>query len=143
MVRRSAGWNLGVSLIEDAEPVSAGDLGSLDEFFLKPLAQADTLLVNVDRPPANPNILRNGDGVWAIDFDACLYFGRLLAAPAVRQSALLAGHFLANTPYDLGPPHALDADAVREIVGAIPDEWFAGLPLPRSEFAARLVTYCT
>lgn len=140
MVKRSAGWNLGIALIPDARPAPLADL---DDAFLAPLARADQALVNVDRPAGNPNILADAGGAaWAIDFDACLFARRLLNGGAQQPDALPATHFLAGSAHDRAARARVPAETLRDAVAALPDAWLAALGADRGAFTANLEAYC-
>ncbi|MGE0044218.1 MAG: HipA family kinase [Hyphomonadaceae bacterium] len=140
LVKRSAGWNLGVAFIANAEPVNGIDALSRD--FLAALARVDALLENVDRTVKNPNLLRDADHkAWAIDFDGCFFVHRLIAREAAPPSALPANHLLAGAGLDQSPARIGDVDALIAHLDAAPDAWFADMPIARSELTRRLAAY--
>lgn len=142
MVKRSAGWNLGVAFIANAEAVSADALDALPRDFLAALARLDALLENVDRTRKNPNLLRDADHrPWAIDFDGCFFVHRLIAREARPPEKLPANHLLADAGLDQTPVRIADAAALAAHLEAAPEAWFADLPITRVEFTRRLMAY--
>jgi hypothetical protein len=147
MLQRSYGWNLGIALIPDAEPVKPDALGDLPADFLTHLAFADRLLQNVDRTAKNPNLLRSPQGIFAIDFGSCLFLNRIATRRTSFPFALPQNHFLAGTPRAAASPllGASDVTAAIEVVPhliqACPAEWIASLPFKRQELEWRLIRY--
>lgn len=146
LVKRSRGWNLGVSFIPDSRPFGSAELPSLPRDFLLRLACADRLLQNVDRGSANPNLLAGPDQVWAIDFGSCLFLNRILAGRKTFGFRLPAGHFLARSavatapcidPAAPSPAEAMLPDLLRNC----PDAWLQGLPLDREGLGLQLGAY--
>jgi hypothetical protein len=146
-VRRSAGWNLGISFIPEAMTLEADQLTDLPADFLARLAFADRLLQNVDRTAKNPNILGSPQGVFAIDFGSCLFLNRIASRKSIFPFALPPNHFLAGTPRAtaspvLGTGNVSDAiAAVPGLIGGCPAEWLASLPFGHDEFEGRLLRY--
>ena len=105
----------------------------------------DAFVLNVDRTPRNPNLLRWHHGLWLIDHGAALYVhhssGDPVARagerfPAIRDHVLLpfAGPI---TEADARLAPALDAGRVHAIAGELPDDW-ADAATYASHLAARL-----
>lgn len=145
-VQRSAGANLGVAFVTDAHDVKAADLARLPEPFLTRLAAVDVLLQNVDRTPANPNIMRDAAGVhWAIDFGACLLIDRLARGAVEPRLELPPNHFLAPRDKRLYSVRetaaAIGEPDLRAIVDALPEPWLEDLALSRQSLLWRLMTY--
>ena len=91
----------------------------------------DALVLNVDRTPRNPNLLRWHHGLWLIDHGAALYVhhapGDPIARaadrfPAIRDHVLLpfAGP-IADADGRLAPK--LDAARVEAIARELPGDW--------------------
>ena len=99
----------------------------------------DALLTNVDRSPANPNLLVWHQQMWLIDHGAALYLqhgGLRPAEQAARAFPQIAEHVL--LPF-AGPVRDADArlagraaDAFRDAVAAVPSDW--GTPAGIEEF---------
>ncbi len=144
-VQRSAGANLGVAFIADANDLKASELAGLPEDFALRLAATDALLQNVDRTAANPNIMRDAAGVyWAIDFGACLLIERLARGAFQPRLDLPPKHFLGGRSVadDARSSAAqIDAAFLEPVIGAIPRDWLADVGLSGEELLQRLVTY--
>ena len=146
LVQRSAGWNLGISMIDGARPLAADELAALPAPFVRRLVVAGRLLQNVDRSLRNPNVLADATGeLWAIDFGACLFLDRVLRG-AVPSFGLVPDHMLRDT--DVSPLAAAvvvrrlpDVETLSDWLAEVPDEWLAGVPLPRDVLAQAVVDY--
>ena len=101
----------------------------------------DALVQNVDRSPRNTNLLVWHGNLWLIDHGAALYFhhnwpglgGPGLAAASQRPYVAAREHVLlpfAKTlrEADEGLAPSLTEEALREVVGLVPDEWLEGEP---------------
>ncbi len=152
MVRRSAGWNLGVSMIAGARHLEHAELFRLPAPFVQRLVVADRLLQNMDRGERNPNVLTDATGeLWAIDFGACLFLERILRRAAGGTApftfALAGDHFAcvvkAPPPLaaDLVAQRMPDAETIAGWLEPLPEEWFAGVALSRAELAAAVAAY--
>ena len=145
-VQRSAGPNLGIAFIADAENVTGRELASLPGDFLHTLAAVDALLQNMDRTASNPNILRDRAGtLWAIDFGACLLIDRLARGALEPRLDLPANHFLANSDTHIGAARraalVIDVEQIRAAIERLPEAWLADLEIERQELARRFTTY--
>ena len=127
-LQRSAGWNLGVEFVDDAQDVAAHGLGDLPADFLDRLSSVDSLLQNVDRTLQNPNLLRDREGdYWAIDFGACLFLDRFARFGPRMKFDLPTNHFAAG--HRMTPPILEKAYVpLREVVSDIPDSWTDTVP---------------
>ncbi len=137
MLQRSYGWNLGIAYLPDAEPVMAADLAACDPATLDAIARADTVLQNVDRTSRNPNLLRAGGRLRAIDYDACLYLSRALGPLRPPTLTLPAGHLLAGRE-DHTPLPPIDVAA---LVADAPAAWIEAAATDRPTLAAALDRY--
>jgi hypothetical protein len=96
----------------------------------------DALVANVDRTARNPNLLVWHRRLWLIDHGAALYFHHAdgdYAARARAPFALIRDHVLLPLAdrldaVDAPLAAALDAERVRGIVAAVPDEWLQADP---------------
>ena len=134
LLAASAGLNVGMDFLPGAMPYSPawppGPELSADVVWF------DALVLNVDRTPRNPNLLRWHGRTWLIDHGAALYVhhggGDVLAraqAPftAIRDHVLLpyAGSVL-DADARLGD--ALDRPALEAIAALVPEDWAGGAP---------------
>jgi hypothetical protein len=122
-LQRSAGWNLGVAFVDDAQDVAANGLGDVPADFLDRLSSVDSLLQNVDRTLQNPNLLRDRKGeYWAIDFGACLFLDRFARFGSRMTFELPTNHLAAGRR--VAPlPFENSYAPLRELVSNIPDAW--------------------
>lgn len=152
MVRRSAGWNLGVAMIEGARHLEHADLFRLPAPFVQRLVVADRLVQNMDRGERNPNVLADATGeVWAIDFGACLFLERILrraaGGTAPYSFALAKDHFarVIKAPPPLSPAVVAQRLPNAAVIGAwleeLPEEWFAEVAPSRAALAAAIAAY--
>lgn len=127
-LQRSAGWNLGVEFVEDAEDVTSASLGNLPTEFLDRLAAVDALLQNVDRTAQNLNILRDREGrYWAIDFGACLFLDRFARNGSRMTFTLPKNHFLADGRVQILRPEN-PSSLLQELLGDLPEPWLDTFP---------------
>jgi hypothetical protein len=145
-LQRSAGPNLGIAFIADAENVTATQLASLPGDFLDTLAAIDALLQNVDRTRSNPNILRDRCGTpWAIDFGACLLFDRLARGAPVPRLDLPQNHLLADNDTYIGAARqaalCIETKHIRAAVERVPEAWLADWGIARHELQRRCLAY--
>jgi hypothetical protein len=129
LIAASSGRNLGMDFLPGALPFTPklppeAELAAAVVWF-------DALVLNVDRTPRNPNLLRWHGALWLIDHGAALYVhhgaGDPVARagerfPAIRDHVLLpfAGS-IADADADLAP--RLDAARVEELAGELPADW--------------------
>jgi hypothetical protein len=134
LLAASAGLNVGMDFLPGALPYTParapGAAGAADVVWF------DALVLNVDRTPRNPNLLRWHGRAWLIDHGAALYVhhggGDVLARagapfPAVRDHVLLplAGSLAASDERLAG---MLDRGALEAIAALVPGDWAGGAP---------------
>jgi hypothetical protein len=137
-LQRSAGWNLGVEFVEDAEDVTSASLGDLPAGFLDRLAAVDAFVQNVDRTAQNLNILRDREGrYWAIDFGACLFLDRFARDGSRMIFALPKNHILADRRAPILRPDD-PLSLLHELVDDVPDPWLDTFPGGRNGLLVRL-----
>ncbi len=138
MLQRSWGWNLGVAFVPDARPVPAAAALAFEPAALDALARSDALLQNMDRTARNPNLIAADGRLWAIDYNACLYLSRALAATRPPARDLPAGHLLAGR---LAVPAPMPDLGLAALVAAAPDAWIEAAGCERGTLAAALGRY--
>jgi hypothetical protein len=133
LLMASAGLNLGVDFL----PGALGFGASVDEDpdFCGNVVWFDALVMNLDRTPRNPNLLRWHRRTWLIDHGAALYPQHSeagLAASARDPFRLIAQHVLlpyagsiADADARLADPAA---DAFGDAIAEVPREWLARDP---------------
>jgi len=130
----SAGVNLGMDFLPGALPFSPKRPPNAEE--AADVVWLDALMLNVDRTPRNPNLLRWHHRTWLIDHGAALYVhhggGDVLAAagsrfPAIREHVLLphAGP-IADADARLAPQ--LDRARLEAIAALVPPDWAGDAP---------------
>ena len=130
----SAGMNLGMDFLPGALPFSPAlppdpDLAADVVWF-------DSLVLNVDRTPRNPNLLRWHGRTWLIDHGAALYVhhggGDVLAAAGARfepiRDHVLLRHAAPIAEADARLSGRLDRPALEAIAGLVPSEWAGDSP---------------
>ncbi len=133
LIRASGGLNLGLDYLPGSvmfDPVAekpASDLASRIVWF-------DAYVTNIDRTPRNANLLMWHRKLWLIDHGAALYFHHSWTDMDRRPKdpfALIKDHILLPFASALeavdGPmTTTITENAIREIVGRIPDDWMYG-----------------
>src|SRR4051794_31998980 len=130
----SAGTNLGLDFLPGALPFSPARPPEPE--LAADVVWLDALLLNVDRTPRNPNLLRWHARTWLIDHGAALYVhhggGDVLAGagqrfPAIRDHVLLpyAGPIAEADERLAG---RLDRPALDAIAELVPAEWTGDAP---------------
>jgi hypothetical protein len=130
----SAGINLGLDFLPGSLPFSPAR--PPDGALAADVVWFDGLVLNVDRTPRNPNLLRWHGRTWLIDHGAALYVhhggGDVLAgagAPfaAIRDHVLLP-HADSVLDADTRLAGRLDRSALEAIEAMVPAEWRDGAP---------------
>jgi hypothetical protein len=130
----SAGINLGMDFLPGALPFSPAR--PPDPELAADVVWFDSLVLNVDRTPRNPNLLRWHGQTWLIDHGAALYVhhggGDVLAGararfPAIRDHVLLP-HAGSVREADARLAGRLDRPALEAIAGLVPDGWAGESP---------------
>ncbi len=147
LLRASAGWNLGLRHLPGATDVRGAALAAVDEELASRIAWLDGLVMNVDRTPANPNLLAWQDRLWLIDHGAALSYqydwAAVTEASPRRPGPPLAGHALAARATRLAAlDDALAATMTRAVIDAalarVPDELLVTAPSGSLAEPARL-----
>jgi hypothetical protein len=136
LIVASGGVNLGVDFLPGALAYTPAGAAQPDDDFAAGLVWLDALLTNVDRMPANPNLLVWHERIWLIDHGAALYLqhGGLRPAehatqafPQIAQHVLLprAGSILEA---DERLAAQLETELIDRIVSLVPAEWLVAAP---------------
>ena len=149
LLRASEGLNVGLDFLPGALPFNP--LEAVAPATAADIVWFDALVLNVDRTPRNPNLLRWHRDLWLIDHGAAFFRHHGADAPgwdaataAVEPFAMIADHVLLG---DAGPAAEADArlagllddDVLRRLVALVPPEWAD--PAPYLEFLrARLAS---
>jgi hypothetical protein len=130
----SAGINVGMDFLPGALPFTPGR--PPDGELAADVVWFDSLVLNVDRTPRNPNLLRWHGRTWLIDHGAALYVhhggGDVLAGagsrfPAIRDHVLLP-HAGSLTDADARLIGRLDRSALEAIAELVPAAWLGDAP---------------
>ena len=141
LLAASAGTNVGLDFLPGALPYAPARPPAPE--LAADVVWLDALVLNVDRTPRNPNLLRWHGRTWLIDHGAALYVhhggGDVLAAarapfPAVRDHVLLA-HAGSLLDADDRLAGRLDRGTLASVAALAPPEWTGGAPY--SEHLAR------
>jgi hypothetical protein len=136
LIRASGGLNLALDYLPGSlgfDPI----VGPLDPTLAARILWFDALVQNVDRSTRNTNLLVWHEKLWLIDHGAALYFhhnwpdrtGPALEAAAQRPYAAARDHVLlplsgSSIPQaDTALAPLLTLEALRRLVGLVPDEW--------------------
>lgn len=140
LLRKSFGVNLGIQLIEGAQPLSAEEVRALPLPFLHDLVAVDAFFGNYDRLETSPNVARDTYGrPWLLDHGSCRFLDPMVAA---RPLALPRVHLLAHTGDELLRPDVLRRLAVSAALEAasatVPETWLQETGLNVSLLKQRL-----
>ncbi len=133
LLKASVGLNLALHYLSGAITFDAS-VTQIDAITASKIVWLDCLLTNVDRTPRNTNMLIWHKELWLIDHGAALYFHHSWhnwLEAAKKPFVQVKDHVL--LPYateldmvDAELGNVITAELIQNIVGLIPDEWFAG-----------------
>ena len=143
LIAASGGRNLGMDFLPGALPFTPklppeAELAADVVWF-------DALVLNVDRTPRNPNLLRWHHGLWLIDHGAALYVHHVPGDPVARAGerfAAIRDHVLLPFAGSIEEADArladrLDGGRLEAIAAELPADW-ADAGLYAAHLAARL-----
>jgi hypothetical protein len=130
----SAGLNIGMDFLPGALPFSPER--PPDPELSADVVWFDALVLNVDRTPRNPNLLRWHGRTWLIDHGAALYvhhgggdvLGRAGAPFAAVRDHVLLPHAGSLLDADARLAGVLDRGALEAIAGMVPPGWTGDAP---------------
>lgn len=147
LLRASVGLNLGMRFLPNAfgydvllQPPPPADLASRVVWF-------DAYVTNVDRTPANVNILVWQGNLWLIDHGAALYFHyrwinhrehSRTSFPRIRDHVLIV-YASAMTDADAALRPLITDALIDELTASIPEEWLLRPPASDTPDAQRRV----
>jgi hypothetical protein len=147
LLSASAGLNVGLDFLPGS--LAYNPLDAVAAELAAEVVWFDALVLNVDRTPRNPNLLRWHDVLWLIDHGASFFRHHRAGDPGWDASAAAREPFPAISEHVLIDSAAplqsvderlagrLDGAALERIAGLVPSEW--GEAGPYAEFlAARL-----
>lgn len=132
----SAGQNLGFRWLEGAEPLTAAAARDMEDQFALPVLWLDALVMNLDRSPANTNVLISNGQPWLIDHGAALVFQYDWArvsedsprAPARHDLHLFGERRHLLPAWDEQLAKALTREVLERATAQVPDSFLAGRP---------------
>ena len=139
LLAASAGTNLALDFLPRSLPYAPGHPPTPE--LAAAVVWLDALVMNVDRTPRNPNLLRWHEDLWLIDHGAAFFRHHGDGAPDPAGSfPMIAEHVLLPAAGDLHEAQARLAPLVtRELVdglaGAVPAAWGVD-PAPYASFVA-------
>lgn len=127
LIMRSHGFNLSVEFIEDAVPFKLHRADTIDLTMKNRIYCFDVLFLNIDRTDINPNIVFSHDDMFCLDFAASLAMKMLINGERYSEKTslpLLRRHpfYSEKNKTEIIEP-VISAEAVQEIIHALPDEW--------------------
>lgn len=132
LLKTSTGLNLGLHYLSGAitfDPVAT----RVDAEFASRVVWLDCLLMNVDRTFRNTNMLMWKREVWLIDHGASLYFHHSWndLDNAAKPFPMIRDHVFLPLATELDQVsenlrEKLSPSVIRDVVGAIPEDWLAG-----------------
>ena len=136
LILASGGINVGIDFLPGSLAYTPSGPVQPDAELAADVVWLDALLTNVDRSPANPNLLVWHQQMWLIDHGAALYLqhgGLRPAEQATRAFPQIADHVLLPRAGSI-----LEADErlspraehglLEHVVALVPGEWFVGDP---------------
>lgn len=132
----SQGLNLGFDLLNGARDLRRDEAALIEPGVAAPIVWFDALVQNVDRTPANPNLMKRGAELWLIDHGAALTFQHywpLVTELSPREpGAFVEKHLFQVThdelaSWDAAMAAALPRAALEQAVEAVPNDFL--LPL--------------
>ena len=136
LILASGGLNVGIDFLPGSLAYTPSGPVQPDAELAADIVWFDALLTNVDRSPANPNLLVWHQQVWLIDHGAALYLqhgGLRPAEQATRAFPQIAEHVLLpragsilEADERLSP--RVDRALLEHVVGLVPGDWLVGDP---------------
>jgi hypothetical protein len=129
LLAASGGRNLGMDFLPGALPFTPALPPSSE--LAADVVWFDALVLNVDRTPRNPNLLRWHGALWLIDHGAALYVHHAAGDPLERAGERFPSvrdHVLLPFAGQVGEADArlaprLDRAAIEAIAGELPADW--------------------
>ena len=136
LILASGGINVGIDFLPGSLAYTPSGPVQPDAELAADVVWLDALLTNVDRSPANPNLLVWHQQMWLIDHGAALYLqhgGLRPAEQATRAFPQIAEHVLLpragsilEADERLAP--RVDRALLEHVVALVPGEWLVGDP---------------
>lgn len=144
LLQKSIGVNLGLPYLENAETYSERAAHTVDENLKDEIFLYDLFLLNIDRNPANPNMIIHQGELRCLDYSSALMIRSALTRENYREHVLL--RHLKRHPFYRSPimPYPFinklrqvaDSD-ISQIVSELPDEWLKPLQIAAAASEAK------
>jgi hypothetical protein len=129
LIAASGGRNLGLDFLPGALPFTPARPPAPE--LAADVVWLDALVLNVDRTPRNPNLLRWHGNLWLIDHGAALYVHHVAGDPVARapeRFPAIRDHVLLPFAGSIAEADArlaerLDRGRLEAIAAALPPEW--------------------
>jgi hypothetical protein len=133
LLKASEGLNVGLDFLPGALPYNPRE--RIDAELAAEIVWFDALVINVDRTPRNPNLLRWHDRLWLIDHGAAFYRHHEADDPAWDVTAAARRPFPQITEHvllgDAGPLRQagerirarIDPATLGELAASVPEAW--------------------
>ncbi len=142
LLKASTGKNFGLAYLAGAigfDPVA--DRKRVEPSLASAIVWFDAYISNVDRTPANPNLLIWNESLWLIDHGASLYFhhaGNDWQSRSQDRFPLIKNHILLRKATELEGADAalrprLTEEAIRDVIAGLPEEWLGDGPAAERE----------
>jgi hypothetical protein len=129
LIAASGGRNLGLDFLPGALPFTPAV--AIDPELAADVVWFDALVLNVDRTPRNPNLLRWHGRLWLIDHGAALYVHHAAGDPlerAIERFGAIRDHVLlpfagSITEADARLAPVIDRPRIEAIASDLPPDW--------------------
>lgn len=133
LLDRSPGLNLGIDFLPGSLTYSPAADAPTDRAFAADVVWFDSLVMNTDRSPRNPNLLVWHRRPYLIDHGAALFIHHTWKDPdahALRPLATIRDHVLLPFAGPIREAHdrlapLVTEDRLRDLAAAVPNEWLA------------------
>jgi hypothetical protein len=138
ILKGSVGLNVGMLYLDGAfnyNPVSNSDF--ISSRLAADIVWLDAFTTNIDRTARNPNLMIHDRRPWLIDHGAALFFHHdwpsVNDQKSIQPFAQIADHVLLSRAGDIAEADTrlserLSSDAIRSIVGSVPEELLMHAP---------------
>lgn len=146
LLSASAGMNVGFELLEAARNLTHAEYDRVPLDVAASVLWLDMLVQNLDRSPANPNIMVRRGTYWLIDHGAALPFQhdwRAVREDSAQRPYIIANHVFAWAEPVLAAVHEsvhgrITRDVLARAVDTVPDELFTD---PHGDIVRRRAMY--
>jgi hypothetical protein len=133
LLAASVGLNLGFDFLPGARDVTAADVDAIEPATRAAILWLDRLVLNPDRTPRNPNLLRWSDQLWLVDHGAALgfhYDWAGVSETSPREPGLMPEAHLFETVVTTEELRAADEELAPQLTRGVIEA--AGAAVPKS-----------